>query len=68
MEEPKLAQNPPQNLTPQAPQTTKKRPLENNANIQDSKYFKMCAVLKDLRPHFIEVHYKHFSRIVNGNS
>ncbi|XP_031387203.1 uncharacterized protein LOC116200491 [Punica granatum] len=39
----------------QAPPQSKKRPLESNPAIQQSKYFKMRSVLKDLRPHFIEV-------------
>ncbi|KVH97240.1 uncharacterized protein LOC112523048 [Cynara cardunculus var. scolymus] len=33
----------------------KKRPSDCNVNIQDSNYFKIRAVLKDLRPHFLEV-------------
>ncbi|KAK9273020.1 hypothetical protein L1049_017827 [Liquidambar formosana] len=42
--------------TPPLPPRNKKRPLEcNNVHMQDSRYFKMRAVLKDLRPHFIEV-------------
>ncbi|KAH7577904.1 hypothetical protein ACOSP7_001027 [Xanthoceras sorbifolium] len=59
--------NPPQDTTPpvppqpQAPPApslppqSKKRPLENNVQIQDSKYFKMRLVVKDIRPHFLEV-------------
>ncbi|CAH1416357.1 unnamed protein product [Lactuca virosa] len=43
--------NRPQNL--QA--NPKKRPSDCNVNIQDSTYFKIRAVLKDLRPHFLEV-------------
>lgn len=35
------------------PATRKKRELENN--IQDSNFFKMRAICKDLRPHFIQV-------------
>lgn len=34
---------------------SKKRPLDNNAQIQDSSCYKMRLVLKDLRPHFVEV-------------
>ncbi|KAJ0052346.1 hypothetical protein Pint_00417 [Pistacia integerrima] len=37
------------------PKTTKKRPLDNNGQLQNSNYYKMRLVLKDLRPHFIEV-------------
>ncbi|KAK9051436.1 hypothetical protein SSX86_028063 [Deinandra increscens subsp. villosa] len=33
----------------------KKRSSDCNVNIQDSDYFKMRALLKDLRPHFLEV-------------
>ncbi|XP_047319480.1 uncharacterized protein LOC124922812 [Impatiens glandulifera] len=40
---------PPSTLPPQS----KKRPL--NQNIQDSPYYKMRLIVKDLRPHFIEV-------------
>ncbi|KAI3796561.1 hypothetical protein L1987_39236 [Smallanthus sonchifolius] len=32
-----------------------KRPSDCNVNIQDSNYFKIRALLKDLRPHFLEV-------------
>ncbi|XP_059651423.1 uncharacterized protein LOC132299018 [Cornus florida] len=50
------AQNlPPHPPPPPVPPKNKKRPLDSNANLQNSKYFKMRAVLKDLRPHFIEV-------------
>ncbi|CBI40348.3 unnamed protein product, partial [Vitis vinifera] len=69
MEEPNPAQtnptpppNAPQNLPPpppqpptSLPQKTKKRSLDSNVSIQNSKYFKTRAVVKDLRPHFIEV-------------
>ncbi|GMI66847.1 hypothetical protein like AT1G01730 [Hibiscus trionum] len=71
MEEPKAAPNPPTATAnvaqttappPQPPPTapeqpaSKKRPLENsNEPYQISPYFKMRLVLKDLRPHFIEV-------------
>ncbi|KAG8363323.1 hypothetical protein BUALT_Bualt19G0010400 [Buddleja alternifolia] len=35
---------------------SRKRPLEQNtADIQNSPYYKMRAVLRDLKPHFIEV-------------
>ncbi|XP_031283936.1 ran-binding protein 9-like [Pistacia vera] len=51
-----------QTVPPQAPpppslppKTTKKRPLDNNGQLQNSNYYKMRLVLKDLRPHFIEV-------------
>ncbi|KAK8587987.1 hypothetical protein V6N12_022448 [Hibiscus sabdariffa] len=49
---------PPQQPPPPAPEqpASKKRPLENsNDQFQNSPYFKMRLVLKDLRPHFIEV-------------
>ncbi|KAL4586068.1 hypothetical protein LXL04_010699 [Taraxacum kok-saghyz] len=42
--------NRPQNVQP----NPKKRPFDGNVNIQDSNYFKIRAVLKDLRPHFLE--------------
>lgn len=44
-------------VQPQATAATnsKKRPLDNNAQIQDSSCYKMRLVLKDLRPHFVEV-------------
>ncbi|KAI3719443.1 hypothetical protein L6452_20342 [Arctium lappa] len=44
-------QNPAQNL--QA--NPKKRPSDCNVNIQDSNYYKIRAVVRDLRPHFLEV-------------
>ncbi|RZB53518.1 hypothetical protein D0Y65_049452 [Glycine soja] len=50
MEEAKPAMGPP---PPPAPPTTKKRPLEDsNAH---SNYFKIRAVIRDLRPHFLEL-------------
>ncbi|KAK3194823.1 hypothetical protein Dsin_026133 [Dipteronia sinensis] len=69
MEESKPAENTPTHLPNPPPDTTqtvpppppalppqsKKRPLENNVQIQDSKYFKMRLVVKDIRPHFLEV-------------
>ncbi|XP_039063644.1 uncharacterized protein LOC120208433 [Hibiscus syriacus] len=69
MEEPKAAANPPtataaqttsppQQPPPTAPEqpASKKRPLEDsNDQSQNSPYFKMRLVLKDLRPHFVEV-------------
>ncbi|CAA3015238.1 uncharacterized protein LOC111410317 [Olea europaea var. sylvestris] len=60
MEDPKVAQPTPQTLPPPTPQTlppqSKKRPLEQNlSNFKNSPYYKMRAVLRDLRPHFIEV-------------
>ncbi|XVF73212.1 hypothetical protein PTKIN_Ptkin12aG0183200 [Pterospermum kingtungense] len=49
-------QEPPQPPAPPEQPASKKRPLENsNDQFQNSKYFKMRLVLKDLRPHFIEV-------------
>lgn len=54
MEEAKPAMGPP---PPPAPPTTKKRPLEDsNAH---SNYFKIRAVIRDLRPHFLEVQLFH---------
>lgn len=46
-------------VQPQATAATnsKKRPLDNNAQIQDSSCYKMRLVLKDLRPHFVEVQF-----------
>ncbi|XP_021904454.1 uncharacterized protein LOC110819524 [Carica papaya] len=47
---------PPQPSAPSSPDKGgKKRPLDINAGIQNSPYFKMRLILKDLRPHFIEV-------------
>ncbi|KAK2650329.1 hypothetical protein Ddye_017818 [Dipteronia dyeriana] len=53
--------NPPSDTTqtvppppPMLPPQSKKRPLENNVQIQDSKYFKMRLIVKDIRPHFLE--------------
>lgn len=41
---------------PKATSNSRKRPLENEiSGIQNSPYYKMRAVLGDLRPHFIEV-------------
>lgn len=36
---------------------TRKRPLDDNilARLVDSPYYKMRAIVRDLRPHFIEV-------------
>ncbi|KAL3743508.1 hypothetical protein ACJRO7_018752 [Eucalyptus globulus] len=47
------AQTPPGQ--PPLPPPNKKRPLDADASVQNSKYFRMRAVLGDLRPHFIEV-------------
>ncbi|OMO78745.1 hypothetical protein CCACVL1_14141 [Corchorus capsularis] len=45
----------PPSTAPEQP-ANKKRPLENrNDQSQNSKYVKMRLILKDLRPHFIEV-------------
>ncbi|TKY65460.1 hypothetical protein E2542_SST08319 [Spatholobus suberectus] len=46
MEEAKAAMAPP------VPPTTKKRPLDSNTH---SNYFKIRALIRDLRPHFLEV-------------
>lgn len=62
MEELKPAQTPPTHSSPGTGQTlppypnNKKRPLDyNDGQIRNTRYFKMRAVLRDLRPHFIEV-------------
>ncbi|KAJ1408618.1 hypothetical protein SESBI_23397 [Sesbania bispinosa] len=60
MEEPKASEATPQPTTPhiqtqtQIPSSTtsKKRPLDSDAH---SNYFKIRAVIRDLRPHFIKV-------------
>lgn len=53
--EPSPTQTPnPSTATQPIPPQSKKRRLDN-VNIQNSQYFKMRAVLTDLRPHFIEV-------------
>lgn len=53
--EPSPTQTPnPSTATQPIPPQSKKRRLDN-VNIQNSQYFKMRAVLNDLRPHFIEV-------------
>lgn len=52
-------------LPPTTTTTTKKRPLDSDSN---SNYFKIRAVIRDLRPHFIQVlfssslnyHHPHF--------
>lgn len=41
--------------TPHLPPKSKKRPLDTSVHIHNPKYFKMRAVLKELRPHFLEV-------------
>jgi hypothetical protein len=41
--------------TPPRPPKSKKRPLDTSVHIHNPRYFKMRAVLKELRPHFIEV-------------
>ncbi|GMY09188.1 UV excision repair protein RAD23 homolog [Fagus crenata] len=50
---------PPQPLSLPLPPKSKKRPLDTTTNTtthsQNSNYFKMRAVLKQLRPHFLEV-------------
>ncbi|EEF50515.1 neural Wiskott-Aldrich syndrome protein [Ricinus communis] len=37
------------------PFKSKKRPLDSNVQLQDCTYFKIRAVLKDIRPHLLEV-------------
>ncbi|CAK9146997.1 unnamed protein product [Ilex paraguariensis] len=55
MEEPnKTAEAMPQNPPPQDPDSNK-RLLDKVSHFQNSSYYKMRAVVKDLRPHFIEV-------------
>ncbi|GAV81055.1 hypothetical protein CFOL_v3_24514 [Cephalotus follicularis] len=46
---------PPPQPPPPVPLTNRKRPLDTNAQIQDTNYFKMRLVIKDLRPHILEV-------------
>lgn len=59
---PNTAQNPPSqpppppSAPPTLPQQSKKRPLDQNGHTHHSNYFKLRAVVKDLRPHFIEVY------------
>ncbi|WCJ22807.1 hypothetical protein M5689_004874 [Euphorbia peplus] len=48
-----LPEAPPAAVT--LPPKTKKRSPESNALIQDSAYFKIRAMLKDMRPRFLEV-------------
>ena len=52
---------PPQPLSLPLPPKSKKRPLDPTTNTtthsQNSNYFKMRAVLKQLRPHFLEVNF-----------
>lgn len=59
MEDPKPAPDPTAQASPgqpPLPPQSKKRPLDADASsVQNSKYFKMRAMLGDLRPHFIEV-------------
>lgn len=52
------APNPPssaQSLPPQPPPSSKKRPLDNDSLSHHSKPLKLRLLLKDLRPHFLEV-------------
>ena len=42
---------------PSVPPESKKRSLDNYGPIQECSYFKMRAVVKDIRPHFLEVHF-----------
>ncbi|XP_021614314.1 neural Wiskott-Aldrich syndrome protein [Manihot esculenta] len=46
---------PPPPAAASLPPKGKKRPLEGDVQIQDCSYFKMRAVLKDIRPHLLEV-------------
>ncbi|XP_038681464.1 uncharacterized protein LOC119982249 isoform X1 [Tripterygium wilfordii] len=41
-------------ITPQPPRSNK-RPLDSNVQIHDSSWYKMRAVVRDLRPHFVQV-------------
>lgn len=36
---------------------SKKRSLDNYGPIQECRYFKMRAIVKDIRSHFLEVHF-----------
>ncbi|KAJ6710113.1 T1N6.14 PROTEIN [Salix koriyanagi] len=40
---------------PPVPPESKKRSLDNYGPIQECSYFKMRAVVKDIRPHFLEM-------------
>ncbi|MBA0796361.1 hypothetical protein Gohar_007135 [Gossypium harknessii] len=57
MEEVKSAKNAPSTQDPNPPQQppSKKRSLDNCNDFKNSKFFKMRRLLKDLRPHFIDV-------------
>ena len=64
MEEAKLVQsattqipNPPSSVEapPSLPPKTKKRPLDSDAHISNSTYFKIRAVFREIRPHVLEV-------------
>ncbi|MBA0611145.1 hypothetical protein Godav_011849 [Gossypium davidsonii] len=57
MEEVKSAKNAPSTQDPNPPQQPpgKKRSLDNCNDFKNSKFFKMRRLLKDLRPHFIDV-------------
>lgn len=48
---------PPQRPPSSLPPKTKKRPLDNDIHISNSSYFKVRAVLKEIRPLFLEVHF-----------
>ncbi|KAI5564553.1 hypothetical protein BDE02_14G067000 [Populus trichocarpa] len=45
----------PQPPPPSVPPESKKRPLDNCGPIQECSYFKMRAVVKDIRPHVLEM-------------
>ncbi|KAK8284524.1 hypothetical protein V6Z11_D08G160600 [Gossypium hirsutum] len=57
MEEVKSTKNAPSTQDPNPPQQlpSKKRSLDNCNDFKNSKFFKMRRLLKDLRPHFIDV-------------
>ncbi|XP_054782461.1 uncharacterized protein LOC129289678 [Prosopis cineraria] len=48
-------QPPPPAASAALPPKSKKRPLESDAHLQNSRLFKIRAIIRDLRPRFIEV-------------
>ncbi|XP_038683191.1 uncharacterized protein LOC119983587 [Tripterygium wilfordii] len=53
---PNLTPNPaPTPTLPPQPPRSNKRPLDSDVQISDSSWYKMRAVVRDLRPHFVEV-------------
>ncbi|KAK7243313.1 hypothetical protein RIF29_38106 [Crotalaria pallida] len=49
-----LPPRPPSSTTP-IPPTTKKRPLDSHSLFHNSNYIKIRALVRDLRPHFLQV-------------